>query len=103
MPILSKRLDADTVKNSIDIPTFWGYELPAMKLPRGNGWADGGCCPFHDDRRAGSFRVNCNTGAFRCFSCGSNGSSIVDFVMLRDGLSFREALSKLAQDWGLRP
>jgi len=30
-------------------------------------------CPFHNDRRIGSFSVNILTGRYHCFSCGAKG------------------------------
>ena len=89
------------VKGSIPPGDFYRAELPTMPSPRGGGWRDGGLCPFHADKHAGSFRVNLDTGGFTCFSCGSKGADIVAFIQLRDGLSFPEALKKLADEWGL--
>ncbi|WP_082054117.1 CHC2 zinc finger domain-containing protein [Methyloterricola oryzae] len=62
---------------------------------------DGGLCPFHADGRAGSFRVHLETGAFCCFACGAKGGDIVAFVQQREGLSFQDALTKLADEWGV--
>lgn len=101
MPILTKRLDADTVKRGISPVEFYQSELTKIKPPRRFGWNDAGLCPFHADKHAGSFRIHTDTGAFRCFSCDAKGADIIAFVMLRHGLSFREALAKLAQDWGV--
>ena len=92
---------ADNIKSSIPPSDFFRAELPAMPSPRGGGWREGGLCCFHDDKTTGSFRVNLDTGAFTCFSCGAKGSDIIAFMQLRDGLSFPDALHKLAQDWGL--
>ena len=91
----------EKVKASIPPADFYRAELPAMPPPRASGWRDGGLCPFHADSRAGSFRVNLETGAFTCFSCGAKGSDIIAFTQLREGLSFPEALSKLANEWGV--
>jgi len=95
------RLQADGVKGSISPADFFRAELPAMPPMRGSGWRDGGLCCFHADKTAGSFRVNPDTGAFVCFSCGTKGSDIIAFIQIRDGLSFPDALHKLAKDWGL--
>jgi len=103
MSIISKRLDADTVKRGISPVEFYASELAKMKPPRRFGWNDGGICPFHDDTHAGSFRIHTDTGAFRCFACDASGPDIISFTMRRHGLNFREALSTLAQDWGVRP
>lgn len=89
------------VKANIPPAEFYRAELSTMTPPRGGGWRDGGLCPFHADNHAGSFRVNLETGAFTCFSCGSKGADIITFIQLRDGLSFTEALRKLAEDWGI--
>jgi len=89
------------VKAYIPPSDFYQAELPEMPPPRGNGWRDGGLCPFHSDKHAGSFRVNLETGAFLCFSCGSKGGDIIAFIQQRDGLSFPEAVQKLSSEWGL--
>ena len=95
------RLQAADVKTRIPPADFYRAELPAMPAPRGAGWRDGGLCPFHSDRHAGSFKVNLSVGSFVCFSCGAKGSDIVSFVQMRDGLSFPDAVAKLAEEWGL--
>ena len=92
---------AETVKREIQPEEFYTAELPDMKPFKRAGWNDGGLCPFHADNHAGSFRVHGESGAFYCFSCGARGGDILSFVMLRDGLSFREALELLAADWGV--
>jgi len=89
------------IKSCIPTTEFYRVELPVMPSPRGSGWRDGGLCPFHDDKHTGSFRVNLETGAFVCFSCGSKGGDIIAFIQQRDGLSFPEALNKLTNEWGL--
>lgn len=89
------------VKAYIPPADFYRAELPAMPPPRGGGWRDGGLCIFHADNHTGSFRVNLETGAFCCFSCGAKGSDIIAFIQQRDGLSFPEALCKLSDEWGV--
>ena len=89
------------VKAYIPPADFYRAELPTMPVPRGSGWREGGLCPFHADKHAGSFRVNLETGAFVCFACGTKGGDIVAFIQQRDGLSFPDATRKLAEDWGI--
>lgn len=91
----------ENVKAYIPPADFYRAELPAMPPPRGGGWRDGGLCVFHADNSAGSFRVNLDTGAFCCFSCGAKGADIIAFTQLRDGLSFPETLNKLSNEWGV--
>ena len=68
---------------------------------QGSNWT--GLCPFHDDRRPGSFRINFSSGAFKCFACGAGGGDIIDFVQERYRLDFPESLRLLADRWGVRP
>lgn len=89
------------VKAYVRPDDFYRSELSAMPPPRGGGWRDGGLCPFHSDKQAGSFRVNLETGAFICFSCGTKGGDIIAFIQQRDGLTFPEAVQKLTDEWGL--
>ena len=94
------RLEVADVKAAVSPAEFYSRELPDMPAPKRAGWVDGGLCPFHADRRPGSFFVNTDSGAFRCFACDAKGGDVVAFLMLRDGLEFREALERLAEDWG---
>ena len=94
-----KKIDAKTVKQSISPVDFYSHELPGMPAPKRARWNNAGLCPFHDDHRPNSFFVNVDTGTFKCFSCGAGGGDIISFVRFRHGLSFGEALRKLADEW----
>lgn len=94
-----KKTAAFAVKSYLPPSDFYRAELPTMPPPRGDGWCDGGLCPFHSDKHSGSFRVNLTTGQFKCFSCGASGSDVIAFTQLRDGLSFPDAVNKLSEDW----
>jgi DNA primase len=95
-----QKLNADSIKNSLSPRDFYTHELPNAPLKK-HGWNDGGLCPFHSDNKAGSFRVNLITGAFKCFACGVAGGDVIAFAMALYGLKFAEALTQLAHDWGL--
>ncbi|HEX9701249.1 MAG TPA: DNA primase [Rhodospirillales bacterium] len=58
-----------------------------------------GLCPFHKEKTP-SFTVNEEKGFYHCFGCGAHGS-VFDFVMNAEGLSFPEAVEKLAQEAGM--
>jgi DNA primase len=96
----STYLKADDIKKAILPASFYQYELPNAKLLR-PAWNVAGLCPFHDDRKPGSFHVNLKTGAYICFACGSAGGDIIAFMMDVHRLSFTDALNELAKDWGL--
>jgi DNA primase len=95
------RLRADYIRQEVDPKAFYKHELPGVVFKK-VVWNDAGLCVFHTDTQAGSFRVNLVTGQFRCFSCCASGGSVIDFVMLRYSLTFKEALEKLSSVWGVR-
>ena len=94
-------MNASDTKSCIDTADFYRFELPDIPQTHRRGWVSGGLCPFHADKRAGSFRVNLETGAFKCFSCGTSGGDIIAFLQVRGGLSFPEVLKRISSDWGL--
>jgi DNA primase len=63
------------------------------------GSAYKGLCPFHAEKTP-SFIVSPDRETWHCFGCGEGGD-IFTFLMRRDGLDFREALSRLAEKAGV--
>lgn len=63
------------------------------------GSAYKGLCPFHAEKTP-SFIVSPDRETWHCFGCGEGGD-IFTFLMRRDGLDFREALSQLADRAGV--
>jgi DNA primase len=59
-----------------------------------------GLCPFHDEKSP-SFNVTPARGLWHCFGCGLGGD-VIAFVQRTDGLSFAEALERLADRAGVR-
>ena len=58
------------------------------------------CCPFHHEKTP-SFNINESRGYYHCFGCGESGDAI-KFVQKMDGLTFVEAVKKLAEQCGVR-
>jgi len=74
-------------------------EASGLKLTRrGAEWV--GCCPFHEDDTP-SFSVSPEKNLFHCFGCDAGGGPI-DWVMKREGVSFRHAV-ELLRDGVLGP
>ncbi len=96
----NNKLQADYIKHSITPLDYYRHELPDAALKK-HGWNDGGLCPFHADNKKGSFRVNIETGAYKCFACDASGGDIIGFTMALHSLCFVEATSQLADDWGV--
>lgn len=59
-----------------------------------------GLCPFHNEKTP-SFSVNPERQFYHCFGCQSGGN-VINFVMETEHLSFPEAITKLAQEKGIK-
>lgn len=55
-----------------------------------------GLCPFHNEKTP-SFSVSPKRGIFHCFGCNAGGN-VISFVMKIEGISFYEAVQKLADE-----
>lgn len=58
-----------------------------------------GICPFHDDHKP-SMVVTAEIGRFKCFVCGAGGD-IFTFLQMREGITFPEAVKRLADRAGI--
>jgi DNA primase len=58
-----------------------------------------GLCPFHQENTP-SFTVSDKKGFYHCFGCGANGD-IFSFLKNYSGISYRDALEKLAAETGV--
>ncbi len=79
------------VRESTDLVELVREHVPALKKAGRNYQAR---CPFHQERTP-SFSVNRDMGVFKCFGCGVGGDAF-KFVMLTEGLTYPEAIRKLA-------
>ncbi len=93
-------LDTTKIKECIVPYDFYLREQDLHRYGYKSGqWAVAGLCPFHNDGSAGSFKVNCESGAFTCFSCGEKGGDIIAYVQKKYDLPFRGALERLVNEW----
>jgi DNA primase len=63
---------------------------------RGDYWA---CCPFHTEKSP-SFHADDRKGRYHCFGCKASGDHFT-FLVEKEGLSFPEAVERLAAEAGL--
>ncbi|WP_047396414.1 DNA primase [Exiguobacterium sp. ZWU0009] len=80
----------DQVRQATDIVELISERVELKK--QGNRYS--GLCPFHSEKSP-SFSVSPDKGMYYCFGCGAGGNAIT-FVMETEGMSFKEAVSKLA-------
>ncbi len=71
-----------------------------VSLRNAGGGSQKGLCPFHDEKSP-SFQVTPSRGFFHCFGCGEGGD-VFTFLMKIDGLSFTEAVERLADKYGVQ-
>ncbi len=69
-----------------------------VRLQR-KGREHSGLCPFHNEKTP-SFTVNEAKGFYHCFGCGAHGDAF-SFIMQSEGLSFHDAVERLAGEVGL--
>jgi DNA primase len=58
-----------------------------------------GCCPFHKEKSP-SFKVENERRLYKCFGCGAGGDAF-KWLTETEGLTFPEAVEKLASDAGV--
>ena len=70
-----------------------------LQLRNAGGGSLKGLCPFHDEKTP-SFNVTPSRGLYYCFSC-AEGGDVISFVQKVDGMSFAEAVERLAARAGI--
>ena len=78
----------------VDLISSYGIQVKTA------GSSKKACCPFHHEKTP-SFNINENKGFYHCFGCGESGDAI-KFVQKMDGLTFVEAVKKLAEQCGVK-
>lgn len=88
--------EIERLKNEVSVERL--VEASGIELKKsGKDWL--GRCPFHEDDTA-SLVVTPAKNLWHCFGCGVGGGPI-DWVMKRQGVSFRHAVELLRADAGL--
>jgi DNA primase len=85
----------EIIRQHIEITELIGEYIRLEK--KGRNYV--GLCPFHQEKTP-SFSVNSEKQIFHCFGCGVGGD-IFKFVMLSEGLTFPEAVRRLAEKAGV--
>ena len=87
----------EEVKARIDLVDLISSYGISVKTAGGSKKA---CCPFHHEKTP-SFNINEAKGFYHCFGCGESGDAI-KFVERMEGLSFVDAVRKLAERAGVK-
>jgi DNA primase len=85
----------DEIRARVPLAGVIGRKVRLQKRGREHS----GLCPFHNEKTP-SFTVSEDKGFYHCFGCGAHGD-VIGFVMQSDGLSFPDAVEKLAAEAGL--
>ncbi|WP_370249557.1 DNA primase [Nocardioides sp.] len=89
--------DIQEVRDKVRIEEVIGEQVTLRNAGGGNLK---GLCPFHDEKSP-SFNVTPSRKLFHCFGCQESGDTVA-FVMKIDGLTFTEAIERLADRVGVQ-
>ena len=81
----------DRLVEDTDIVNLLGQYLSLTK--KGNNYVS--CCPFHEEKTP-SFTISPQKSIYHCFGCGKGGN-VITFLQEYEGLTFIEAIEKLAE------
>jgi len=85
----------DEIRRRTDLVQLVGRRVKLIR----KGRVMWGCCPFHGEKSP-SFKVENERHAYKCFGCGAGGDAF-KWLVETEGLSFPEAVEKLAAEAGV--
>ena len=85
----------DELKSRADFVSVVSEHVVLRKVGRSHK----GLCPFHKEKSP-SFTVRSDPPVFHCFGCGAGGD-VVEFIKLKEGLSFKDTIETLARRFGV--
>ncbi len=85
----------DELRQRLPLSDVVGRRVRLVKRGREHS----GLCPFHNEKSP-SFTVSDDKGFYHCFGCGAHGD-VIKFAQDTEGLSFPEAIERLAAEAGL--
>lgn len=99
MGLDSSRATRELIRERIDMVQLVNEYVPGGLQARGQDdhW---GRCPFHEEKSA-SFHITPSRGFYKCFGCGKGGD-VFRFLEEKEGLTFPEALRRLAERTGVK-
>ena len=93
---MADRADVEAIKARLDIVSVLSRYMTLTK----SGSRYKGRCPFHKDDTP-SLYVDPEKGLWHCFGCGAGGD-VFGFVMKIEGITFPEAVARLAAEAGVK-
>jgi len=94
----SRKIDIEAVR--LANPLSEVVAAAGVKLKRGTGREQWGCCPFHNEKTA-SFKIDTVRQSWFCFGACSEGGDVFSFIQRLEGVDFAGALKWLANRGGI--
>src|SRR5690349_252220 len=93
-------VDYKAVKAAVSIVQILDRYGLTEKLRRANDSLTGSC-PIHNGDNPTQFRVSISKNCWNCFGKCKRGGNVIDFVSLKEGISFRQAALRIQEWFGL--
>lgn len=87
----------DAILDRADIVEVVREHVPSL-TKKGVDWVC--CCPFHSEKTP-SFHVSPVRQTWHCFGACAEGGNVITFLMRADGLTFPQAVQRLAERYGI--